>query len=74
MIACLAALALALGLGVAAWLGIAVVAALIVWEHRLVHADDLSRIDAAFFTMNGYISVLFFAFWTADILLQWRGL
>jgi len=50
------------------------VAALIVWEHRLVHADDLSRIDAAFFTMNGYISVLFFAFWTADILMQWRGL
>jgi len=74
MIVSLAALALALGLGVAAWLGIAVVAALIVWEHRLVHADDLSRIDAAFFTMNGYISVLFFAFWTADILLQWRGL
>lgn len=74
MLGSLAALALALGLGVAAWLGIAVVAALIVWEHRLVHADDLSRIDAAFFTMNGYISVLFFAFWAADILLQWRGL
>jgi 4-hydroxybenzoate polyprenyltransferase len=40
------------------------------WEHRLVRADDLSRIDAAFFTMNGYVSVIFFAFWAADIFLQ----
>jgi 4-hydroxybenzoate polyprenyltransferase len=74
MIASLASLALSLGLGAAAWLGIAVVTALIVWEHRLVHPGDLSRIDAAFFTMNGNISVLFFAFWAADILLQWRGI
>jgi 4-hydroxybenzoate polyprenyltransferase len=51
-----------------------VVTALIVWEHRLVNPGDLSRIDAAFFTMNGNISVLFFAFWAVDILLQWRGL
>ena len=36
---------------------------------RLVRAGDLSRIDAAFFTMNGYISVLFFAFWAGDIFL-----
>ena len=74
MLVSLAALALSLHLGVAAWLGIAVVTALIVWEHRLVHADDLSRIDAAFFTMNGYISVLFFAFWAGDILMQWGSL
>lgn len=73
MIASLAALAFSLGLGAAAWLGVAVVAALIVWEHRLVNPGDLSRIDAAFFTMNGNISVLFFAFWAVDILLQWRG-
>ncbi len=39
------------------------------WEHRLVKADDLSRIDAAFFTMNGYVSVIFFVFWAADIFL-----
>ena len=32
-------------------------AGLLLWEHRLVQADDLSRIDAAFFTMNGYVSV-----------------
>jgi 4-hydroxybenzoate polyprenyltransferase len=74
MIGSLAALAFSLGLGPAAWLGIAVVTALIVWEHRLVNPGDLSRIDAAFFTMNGNISVLFFLFWATDILLQWRGL
>ncbi len=74
MIGSLAALAFSLGLGVMAWLGVAVVALLIIWEHRLVHANDLSRIDAAFFTMNGNISVLFFAFWAADILWKWRSL
>ena len=74
MIGSLVMLASSLGLGIAAWLGIAVVTALIVWEHRLVNPSDLSRIDAAFFTMNGNISVLFFAFWAVDILLQWRGL
>ena len=40
--------------------GVAVVAALLLWEHSLVKADDLSRVNAAFFTMNGYVSVLFF--------------
>ncbi len=54
--------------GAAAWTGIAAVAGLLAWEHRLVHADDLSKIDAAFFTMNGYIAVIF-AFWAGDILL-----
>jgi 4-hydroxybenzoate polyprenyltransferase len=74
MIGSLIMLAASLGLGLAAWLGIAVVTALIVWEHRLVNPGDLSRIDAAFFTMNGNISVLFFLFWATDILLHWRGL
>jgi 4-hydroxybenzoate polyprenyltransferase len=46
-----------------AWLGIAVVAALLAYEHSLVKADDLSRLDAAFFTMNGYISFSFLIFW-----------
>jgi len=54
-------------LGAVAWLGIAAVAGLLAWEHRLVRANDLSRIDAAFFTMNGYVSVIFFVFWAADI-------
>ncbi|HEY6127008.1 MAG TPA: UbiA-like polyprenyltransferase [Candidatus Acidoferrum sp.] len=48
-----------------AWSGIAVVAALLAYEHSLVKADDLSRLDAAFFAMNGYISISFLLFWGA---------
>ncbi len=73
MLVCLVMLVQAFGLGIAAWAGIAVVAVLLAWEHRLVRADDLSRIDAAFFTMNGYIAVLFFVFWAADIFLGLNG-
>jgi 4-hydroxybenzoate polyprenyltransferase len=36
-----------------------------------VKATDLSRVDAAFFTMNGYVSMLFFVFWAADVL--WKS-
>jgi 4-hydroxybenzoate polyprenyltransferase len=46
-----------------AWAGIAVVAAMLLWEHSLVSATDLSRLNAAFFAVNGYISVVFFLFW-----------
>lgn len=46
--------------------GVATAAALLVYEHRLIRPNDLSRLDAAFFTMNGIISVLFFAFVAAD--------
>jgi 4-hydroxybenzoate polyprenyltransferase len=48
-----------------AWVGIVVVAALLTYEHSLVKADDLSKLDAAFFTMNGYISMSFLLFWGA---------
>lgn len=48
--------------GIAYWLGVAIVALLLLYEHRLVHATDLSRLDAAFFTMNGIISLAFFVF------------
>jgi 4-hydroxybenzoate polyprenyltransferase len=48
-----------------AWVGIAVVAALLAYEHSLVKADDLSKLDAAFFAVNGYISMLFLLFWGA---------
>jgi 4-hydroxybenzoate polyprenyltransferase len=67
MLACLLALVYSLRLGALSLLGIAVVAALLIYEHRLVKPDDLSRVNAAFFTMNGYVSVLFFLFWAADI-------
>ena len=43
--------------------------ALLIYEHSLVKANDLSRVDAAFFTMNGWVSVLFFVFWAADVFL-----
>jgi len=73
MVLCLGALLASFHLGALSLTGAGVVAALLVWEHRLVKADDLSRVDAAFFTVNGYISVLFFVFWAADILLLSRG-
>jgi 4-hydroxybenzoate polyprenyltransferase len=46
--------------------GVAVAAGLLTYEHTLVRADDLSRLDAAFFTMNGIISITFFAFVLAE--------
>ncbi|HEX6536924.1 MAG TPA: UbiA-like polyprenyltransferase [Gemmatimonadaceae bacterium] len=69
-------LALALvGIGIGAgWLyalGVAVVAILLLYEHSLVRVHDLSRLDAAFFTMNGIISITFFGFVLAERLLQW---
>jgi 4-hydroxybenzoate polyprenyltransferase len=48
-----------------AWVGVAVVAALLTYEHSLVKANDLSKLDAAFFAVNGYISLLFLLFWGA---------
>jgi len=69
MVACLVALVYVLSLGPLALGGVAVIAVLLVYEHSLVKPHDLSRVDAAFFTMNGYVSVLFFVFWAADILL-----
>ena len=50
------------------WLGIVATAGLLVYEHSLVRPGDLRRLDAAFFTMNGVISVVFCAFVVADAL------
>lgn len=65
VIALLVWLAFSFGLPWPAWAGIAVVASLLAYEHSLVKADDLSKLDAAFFTVNGYISMLFLLFWGA---------
>ena len=46
-----------------AWTGIVVVATLLAYEHSLVKPNDLSKLDAAFFAMNGYISISFLLFW-----------
>ena len=65
-VACLVAAGLGLSVGVLYWIGVAVVAALLVYEHSLVRPGDLTRLDAAFFTMNGVISVAFAVFVIAD--------
>jgi 4-hydroxybenzoate polyprenyltransferase len=61
--------AVGLGLGVAwsYWLGVVCVAGLLLYEHTLVRPGDLSRLDAAFFTVNGAISVLFFVFVVVEV-------
>jgi len=73
MLVCLIALVNALDLGPLSVAGIVAVGLLLVYEHSLVKPDDLSRVNAAFFTMNGWVSVLFFVFWAADILFVRRA-
>jgi len=63
VVALLAWLAWSFRLAWPAWAGVAAVAALLVYEQSLVAPDDLSRLDAAFFTTNGFISILFFVSW-----------
>lgn len=65
-VAGLAIAGLGLDVGAVYWLGVLVVASLLLYEHSLVGPDDLSRLDAAFFTMNGAISVAFAVFVIAD--------
>jgi 4-hydroxybenzoate polyprenyltransferase len=67
-VALLAAAGLGLDVSVFYWLGVVVTAALLVYEHSIVRPGDLRRLDAAFFTLNGVISVVFFAFVAADVL------
>jgi 4-hydroxybenzoate polyprenyltransferase len=57
-------------LGAFALAGIGIVAILLAYEHWLVRPKDLSRLNAAFFTINGYISILFFITWAADVLIH----
>jgi 4-hydroxybenzoate polyprenyltransferase len=64
-------LAASFGLPWPAWVGIGVVAALLAYEHSLVKANDLSKLNAAFFAVNGYISMLFLLFWGAAVAV-WR--
>ncbi len=68
MVALLLVLWSSMDLGIWGLIGVGAVAALLIYEHSLVRADDLSRVDAAFFAVNGWVSVLFFAFWSADVL------
>jgi len=64
----LALAGLGLGVNLFYWLGVAAVAALLACEHALVRPGDLRRLDAAFFTVNGVISAVFFGFVALDVL------
>ena len=70
MVGLLIALVIAFSLGKLADAGIAAVILLLIYEHSLVKTHDLSKLNAAFFTMNGVLSVLFFVFVAADLLLR----
>ena len=70
MIGLLITLPLAFGLGTLAIVGVMAVAILLAYEHSLVSPRDLSKLNAAFFTMNGVISVVFFVFVAADLLFR----
>jgi 4-hydroxybenzoate polyprenyltransferase len=70
MLVLLIGLLLTFGLGKLAIAGVVAVAALLAYEHSLVSANDLSKLNAAFFTMNGVISVVFFLFVAGDLLLR----
>jgi 4-hydroxybenzoate polyprenyltransferase len=58
------------GSGPVAFAGIAIVAAILGWEHRIVKPNDLSRVNLAFFNLNGYISILLFVTFATDILIR----
>ena len=73
MLICLAELIRSFSLGPISIIGLAAVTILLAYEHSLVKAGDLSRVNAAFFTINGYVGVLFFLFWAADIVFIRRG-
>jgi len=68
MVGFLVTLLIVFGMGKLAAVGVGVVILLLLYEHSLVKANDLSKLNAAFFTMNGVISVLFFVFVAADLL------
>lgn len=70
MVGLLIMLLIVFSLGTLAAFGVLMVVLLLLYEHSLVKAHDLSRLNAAFFTMNGVISVLFFVFVAGDILLR----
>jgi 4-hydroxybenzoate polyprenyltransferase len=70
MLALLAWFAMLFHFGLAGWLGVAAVGLLLAYEHSLVSPKDLTRLNAAFFTMNGVIATVFLGFVAVDILLR----
>jgi 4-hydroxybenzoate polyprenyltransferase len=70
MILLLISLVAVFGLGKLAMAGVVAVALLLAYEQSLVSARDLSKLNAAFFTMNGVISIVFFFFVAGDLMLR----
>jgi 4-hydroxybenzoate polyprenyltransferase len=70
MVGLLVALVAAFGMGKLALCGVLIVIALLIYEHSLVKPNDLSKLNAAFFTMNGVVSIVFFLFVAADLLVR----
>jgi 4-hydroxybenzoate polyprenyltransferase len=73
MIALLVWFAMLFNFALLGWIGIFAVAALLAWEHSLVSPKDLSKLNAAFFTMNGVIATVFFTFVAADLWMKLRS-
>jgi 4-hydroxybenzoate polyprenyltransferase len=70
MMALLVTVARIESLGWLAFGGLGLVALLLAYEHGLVRPSDLSRVNAAFFNINGFVSVLFFVTWAGDVLMH----
>lgn len=70
MLVLLAWFATLFGFGTAGWLGVGLAGLLLAWEHLLVSPRDLGRLNAAFFTMNGLIAIVFFGFVATDLWLR----
>jgi 4-hydroxybenzoate polyprenyltransferase len=68
--ACFAWFGAAAGLGWLWWTGLALTAAVLTYEHRIVRADDLSRVNRAFFTANGFVGIVLFIFALADLVVR----
>jgi len=64
-------LGISLGLGVLYWAGVVAAAGLLIYEHSLLKPDDLSRLDMAFFNINGYIAVVLLLATAGDLALTW---
>jgi 4-hydroxybenzoate polyprenyltransferase len=69
-VACYTWFGVTAGLGLLWWIGLAVTAAVLVYEHVIVRADDLSRVNRAFFTANGFVGIQLFAFALADLIVN----
>ena len=72
-VAVLAAFGVSAGLGLAYWCVLLAAALLLVWQHRIVAPDDLSRVDLAFFTLNGWVGVALFVGVALDVSLAGGG-